>query len=183
MASLYLVRHARTKMSDDVAERWLLSEEGERQADILAQRDFWREVELILSSPEPKALQTAKPAARRWAIPLETTNCLHEVHRPHLIPDYESTIARFFSDPETSIENMEPAAQASERITRCIKGLSIEHPEETLAIVSHGLVMALFLAGLEDRWPTVAEWHAIPFAGLAVVDTTTWHLTKNWSNA
>ncbi|MBN1975974.1 MAG: histidine phosphatase family protein [Anaerolineae bacterium] len=183
MTSLYLVRHARTKMSDDDAERWPLSEEGERQADILAQRGFWREVALILSSPEPKALQTAKPAARRWSIPLETANCLHEVRRPHLMPDYENAVARFFSDPETSIAGLEPAAQASERITRCIKGLSIGHPGKTLAIVSHGLVTALFLARLESHWPTVAEWRAIPFAGLAVVDTTTWHLIKNWSDA
>ncbi|MFN2271841.1 MAG: histidine phosphatase family protein [Anaerolineae bacterium] len=181
MASLYLVRHARTKISDD--ECWPLSEEGERQADLLAQRSFWREVELILSSPEPKALQTAKPAARRWSLPLETTDCLHEVRRPHLIPDYEDTIARFFSDPESSVEDLEPAAQASKRITRCIKGLSAKHPGKTLAIVSHGLVTALFLAHLEGRWPTVAEWRAIPFAGLAVVDTTTWHLIENWSNA
>lgn len=170
-------------MSDDNAECWPLSEEGERQADILAQRSFWREVELILSSPEPKALQTAKPAARRWSIPLEIANCLREVRRPHLIPDYENTIARFFSDPESGIGDLEPAAQASKRITRCIKGLSTKHPGKTLAIVSHGLVTALFLARLEGRWPTVAEWRAIPFADLAVVDTTTWHLIKNWSNA
>jgi broad specificity phosphatase PhoE len=183
MTSLYLIRHARTKMSDAAAECWPLSKEGERQADILAQQSFWREVALILSSPEPKALQTAKPAARRWSIPVETTNCLHEVRRPHLIPDYENAIARFFSNPKSSIEDLEPAAQASERITRCIKGLSIKHPEKTLAIVTHGLVTALFLARLEDRWPTVAEWRAMPFAGLAVIDTTTWHLGKNWSNA
>ena len=182
MASLYLVRHARTKMSGDAAEHWPLSEEGQREAGILARQSFWREVELIFSSPEPKALQTAKPAAHRWSIPLEAADCLHEVHRPHLIPDYENTIARFFSNPETSIAGLEPAIQAAERITRCIKELSTEHSEKTLTIVSHGLVTALFLARLEGRWPTVAEWRAIPFTGLAIMDTTTWHLTKNWSS-
>ncbi|MFL7791269.1 MAG: histidine phosphatase family protein [Anaerolineae bacterium] len=182
MASLYLIRHACTKMTGDVTERWPLSEEGQQQADILARQSFWREVELVLSSPEHKALQTAKPAAHCWSIPLETADCLREVHRPHLIPDYENTIARCFSNPETGIEGLEPAAQAVERITRCIKGLVAEYPGKTLAAVSHGLVTALFLARLEGHWPTVPEWHAIPFAGHAVLDTTTWHLTKNWSS-
>jgi broad specificity phosphatase PhoE len=170
-------------MSDDTAERWPLSEEGLQEADTLTQQSFWRKVELILSSPEPKALQTAKPAARYWSTPLEMTNCLREVRRSHLIPNYEHTIARFFSAPEASVAGLEPAVQAAERITRCIKGLSTEHPGKTLAIVTHGLVTALFLARLEDRWPTVEEWRAIPFAGVAAVDTTTWHLVKNWSNA
>lgn len=182
MASLYLIRHAHTKMLGDAAEHWPLSEEGQREADILARQSFWREVELIFSSPEPKALQTAKPAANCWSIPVQTADCLREVHRPHLIPDYENTIARFFSNPGTSIEGLEPADQAADRITRCIKGLPTEHPGKTLTIISHGLVTALFLARLEDRWPTAAEWRAIPFAGLSVIDTTLWHLTKNWSS-
>jgi broad specificity phosphatase PhoE len=182
MASLYLVRHARVQMTGDMAERWPLSEEGEREAGILAQRDFWREVERIFSSPEPKALQTAEPAARRWSVTLEIADCLHEVRRPRLIPDYEDAIARFFSEPETGVAGMKPAIQEAERITRCIKGLAAAHPERALAIVSHGLVTALFLARLEGRWPTVAEWRAIPFAGLAAVDTTTWQIAQDWSS-
>ncbi len=183
MASLYLVRHARVQMTGDIAERRLLSEEGEHEADILAQQDFWCKVERIFSSPELKALQTAEPAIRRWSIPLEIADCLHEVHRPRPISDYEGTIARFFSEPETGVAGMNPAIQEAGRITRCIKGLAAAHPDWTLAIVSHGLVTALFLARLEGRWPTVAEWRAIPFAGLAVVDTTTWQIAQGWSNA
>ena len=77
---------------------------------------------------------------------------------------------------------MEPAARAVERITRCVEGLVAAHPEQTLALVSHGLVMTLFLARLESRWPTVAEWRAVPEMGVAVVDTTTWRLVKGWSS-
>jgi len=182
MALLYLIRHARAQMLGDAAERWPLSEQGRREAGILARQNFWREVELLFSSPEPKALQTAGPVARRWGIPLVAVDCLHEVHRPQLIPDYEIVIARLFAQPETSIAGVEPAAQAAERITDCIKGLVAAHPGQTLAVVSHGLILTLFLARLEDRWPTVAEWHAVPFTGLAVVDTTTWHLVKGWSS-
>jgi len=182
MALLYLIRHARSQMMGATIERWPLSEEGRREAGVLARQNFWREIELIFSSPEPKALQTAWPSARRWGIPLEIVDCLHELHRPQLVPDYEMTIARLFAEPETSIAGMDPAAHAAKRITRCLKELVAAHLEQTLAVVSHGLILTLFLARLENRWPTVAEWRAIPFTGLAVMDTTTWRLIKGWSN-
>jgi len=182
MALLYLIRHARSQMMGDEIERWPLSEQGRREAGVLARQNFWREVEFIFSSPEPKALQTAWPAARRWDIPLEAVDCLHELHRPRLVRDYDMVVARLFAEPETSIAGMDPAAQAAERITRCLKELVASHPEQTLAVVSHGLILTLFLARLENRCPTVAEWRAISFTGLAVMDTTTWRLIKNWSN-
>jgi broad specificity phosphatase PhoE len=182
MALLYLIRHARVRIMKNVADPWPLSEEGQREADALAQQGFWHEVEVISSSPELKARQTVEPAARRWSIPLEIVDCLGEVHRPGWMPDYENTMRCFFSTPEVSIEGMEPAAQAAEHITRCIKGVVAAHPEQTLAVTSHGLVCALFLARLENRWPMVAEWQAIPFAGVAIVGTTTWHLVKDWSS-
>ena len=183
MALLYLIRHARAQMMGDAAERWPLSEQGRREAGVLARQDFWRAVELICSSPEPKSLQTAEPAARRWGIPLVTVDCLRELHRPRLVPDYETVIARLFANPEASIAGLEPAARAAERFTRCLESLVEAHSEPTLAVVSHGLVMTLFLARLKDCWPTVAEWRAVPFTGLAVVDTTPspWRLVKDWS--
>jgi 2,3-bisphosphoglycerate-dependent phosphoglycerate mutase len=182
MALLYLIRHARTQMMGDEIERWPLSEEGQREAGVLARQSFWRDIAFIFSSPEPKALWTARPAAHRWGIPLKIVDCLHELHRPQLVQNYDMAIARLFAEPETSIAGMEPATRAAERITRCLKGLVASHPEHTLAAVSHGLTLTLFLARMEDRWPTVAEWRSIPFTGLAVMDTIAWRLIKDWSN-
>lgn len=181
MALLYLIRHARTRMMGAAAERWPLSQEGRREAGVLARQSFWREIEIIFSSPEPKALQTAEPVARRWCIPIERVDCLHELCRPRLIANYQQVVARLFAEPDTSVAQLEPAAQAARRVTQCIKELVATHTEQTLAIVSHGLVLSLFLARLEDRWPTVTEWRAIPFTGLAILDTETWQLVKNWS--
>ena len=180
MAQLYLIRHARTRMTGDAAERWPLSEKGRRDAGILARQDFWRQIDMIFSSPEPKAWDTAKPAARRWGIPLKIADCLHELHRPRLVQDYQKTVARLFANPDESIADMEPAARAAERITRCLRELAVAHPKQTLAAVSHGLVLTLFLAQLEGRWPTITEWQSVPFTGLIVVDTNTWSPIENW---
>ncbi len=183
MALLYLIRHATSRMTGDAAERWSLSEQGRREAGILARQDFWRTVEHLFSSPEPKAVQTAEPAARRWGIPLAVSDCLHELRRPRLIPHYEQTVARLFADPETALDGYESAAEAARRIIRCFEELVAAHPERTLAVVSHGLVLTLFLARLEHRWPTVAEWRAVPFTGLAVVETRGWRKIHGWTSA
>jgi 2,3-bisphosphoglycerate-dependent phosphoglycerate mutase len=182
MAPMYLIRHARVQIMKDTTDPWPLSDVGQSEADILARQSFWREVEMVFSSPELKARQTVEPAARRWSIPLETVDCLREVHRPSWMPDYEDTVKSFFSTPKVSIKGMESATKAAERITRCIKGVVAACPGKTLAMASHGLVCALFIARLENRWPMATEWQAIPFAGVAMVDTTTWHLLKNWSS-
>ena len=182
MTQLYLIRHARTQMMGDAAERWPLSEKGRRDAGILARRDFWRQIDMVFSSPEPKALQTAEPAARRWGISLEIADCLHELRRPRLVQDYQKTVEYLFAHPEASIADMEPASQAADRITRCLKELVAAHPKQTLAAVSHGLVLTLFLAQLEGRWPTGVEWQSVPFTGLIIVDTNTWKPVENWLN-
>jgi len=183
MALLYLIRHARVQMMGSAPQRWSLSEKGRREAGVLARQDFWREVEHIFSSPALKSQQTAEPAARRWGIPLAVMDCLHELRRPQIVHDYEQVIARVLAEPETSVAGLEPAVRAAERITRCIKELVATHPGQTVAVVSHGLVLTLFLAQLENRWPTVDEWLAVPFAGLTILDTVEWRLIKGWSNA
>lgn len=183
MAQLYLIRHARAQMTGDAPRRWNLSEEGQREAGILARQDFWRVVEHIFSSPTPKSLQTVEPAARRWGIPLNAVGCLHDLRRHRLVYDYEDVIAHILARPEASIVESEPAERAAERITGCIEKLIATHPEETIAVASHGLVLTIFLARLENRWPTVAEWRAVPFAGVAILDSVTWQIIQNWSNA
>ena len=183
MALLYLIRHARAQMMGDAADRWTLSEEGRRQAKVLAHQDFWRDVGRIYSSPEPKALETARPAARRWDIPLAVADDLREPRRPRLIVDYEATIEQVFANPLKSISGLEPASQSAHRVSRCIRELSEERPDQTLAVISHGLVMTLILARLENRWPTLRDWRSIPFTGLRVIDTEQWQLIEEWPTA
>ena len=181
MTFLYLIRHARAQMTGDAADRWTLSEEGRRQAGVLAHQDFWRDVGCIYSSPEPKALQTARPAARRWDIPLAVADELRELRRPRLILDYETTIEQVFANPLESISGLEPATQAAHRVTRCVREMTEEHPGQTLAVISHGLIMALILARLENRFPTMHDWRSIPFTGLKAIDTQQWQHIDEWS--
>ena len=147
-----------------------------------ARRGFWRAVEAIFSSPGPKALETAEPAARRWSIPLATLDCLRELRPVRPVQDYQGMVAQLLAEPDSRVAGMESAAEAVDRISGCIKRIRDARPEQVVAVISHGLVLSLFIAQLENRWPTVDEWRAIPVPGVAVLDAPTWKLCRDWSS-
>lgn len=172
MALLYLIRHAEVHPIEGLpAARWPLTERGRQQAEAIAALDFWGEVRAIFSSPEGKAMDTVAPAARRHHLPVTPVNDLRELERtPGLLPDYHAAVAACFAAPESTCNGgWEPAGAAQRRMTGAIE--RIAQREGPVAIVSHGLVYALFLAGIDGRpAPTVPEWRAIPMPGWAVVD-------------
>lgn len=89
--------------------------------------------------------------------------------RPH--EDVEILTA-CFEAPERSVNGWEPAHQAQRRFASAMDELMAQagrgHP---IAVISHGLVLSLFLAHLEGKSvPALAEWRAIPMPGWAVVD-------------
>ena len=182
MSYLFLIRHALTKKTEKPPETWPLSLTGQKDSVELAEKKFWRDVEIIFSSPESKAYSTAQPASRQWNIPIQINSCLREVHRPYLVEDYKTTVARFFSSPEKSIREWEPASQATTRIKECIRNILSIHSKKNLAVVSHGLILTLFLADLENRNPIVEEWSIIPFPGVAIIDSDKGTLIQPWEN-
>ena len=172
--SLYLVRHAEVVVSEDVpAAEWPLSEEGRRDADRLGSASVWRSVPLVASSPEPKALATAEPIAAACGRPVRVEDDLREVRRSATwtigAERYKALVARFFSDP-TGVPGWEPAGAARQRVVACIDRL-VGLTHGSLAVVSHGLLLSLYVAALSGRAaPSVDEWQSIPLPGVAVVD-------------
>ena len=173
MSIVYVIRHAETQpIHGQAAGLWLLSDAGRQQAEALARLPFWNEVSRIFSSPEQKALDTATPAADRLGMAVTPVAGLRELERPStFVADYEAAVAACFAAPEASVHGWEPAAEAQRRVVETIAGLVAEAGERRIAVVSHGLVLALVLAYLRGSpAPTVAEWKAIPMPGWAAID-------------
>lgn len=67
--------------------------------------------------------------------------------------------------PETS------SLEAQRRITLAVEGLRAAFPDETLAIVSGGILLTLYLAAVQNLpTPDPAVWGSIGMPDLAVVD-------------
>jgi 2,3-bisphosphoglycerate-dependent phosphoglycerate mutase len=155
-------------------ETWPLSDLGHEQAQKLAALPFWQDVQIICSSTEPKALQTAQIVATRRNLPIEPILDLRELRRSgDPVPDYEAAVQAALQNPSSSVNGWEPAGEAQTRTVTAIERLLILHEDKTLAVVSHGLVLTLYLADLTDTAPTLDLWKSLPFASAIQVNPET----------
>ena len=148
---LVLVRHSLPQM-DRNAQRnlWHLSDEGRRRCNALAEALAGVAPRLIASSTEPKAVQTANIVAERLDTPHREFEGLHEHDRSNVefLPaeDFDPAIASFFASPDELVLGKETASQAHKRFSGAVQAVLAEAPDGNVAIVSHGTVMALFVA-------------------------------------
>jgi broad specificity phosphatase PhoE len=169
---LYLVRHAAVTVRPDVpGPYWHLSPEGRDGASALAEDPCWPHVAIICSSPEPKAVATAQRIAARHAKSIVIERDLHEVEgRAWTSGDYRAVVQRYLAGE--LIEGWEPRDAALDRMRSAVDAIAQRHPDEEVAVVSHGLVLTLWLAGLLGLDPvgTFDLWNRIRFPDLAIID-------------
>jgi broad specificity phosphatase PhoE len=128
------------------------------------------DVESFATSPEPKAVATAVAAARGRSV-LEAPG-LAELDRSAVgwvarALDYVELVQAIFEQPAASVRGCEPAAAAVQRFSDAVASLRGEH----LAVVSHGLILTLYMAQLRGQThAAVADWQRIALPDVAVVD-------------
>ncbi len=170
---IILVRHAHTAQVGPDAKTWPLSEHGRTEAARLARWSGWRGVTAIVTSSEAKAMQTADAitGAHPHLVTLSAMEALGEVdRRGTFVTDYEGAVADFFAMPDAAPHGWEPAADARARITAAIAHAVAPYPAASVAIVSHGLALTLYLSTLVGGPPAdVAHWRTIPFTAVARV--------------
>ncbi|MXY96117.1 MAG: histidine phosphatase family protein [Caldilineaceae bacterium SB0670_bin_27] len=169
---LYLIAHACTRQVRNTdAALWHLNEVGRMQAAALARQPFWDEVDRLLLSCEPKTRLTVAPLLKSKDMPVEEDDRFNELHRsPEWTDDYSARVATVFRRPRESVAGWEPAADALNRIRAGIDSWAARHPDDTLALVGHGLTFSLYRAHLLGL-PTVPlqDWQQLSFAAVACV--------------
>lgn len=170
--TLYLVRHAAVAFRPELpAHAWRLSAEGRSAAEALGRREFWAEVRGIHSSPEPKAVATAQRIAAPHGLRMRIERDLREVEgRPWLDEGYEDAVRHYFAGEP--VEGWEPRDEASSRIVACIDRIVSRHEVADVGVVSHGLVLTLYLSGLLglDEAKTFELWSGIGLPDVAAVE-------------
>jgi broad specificity phosphatase PhoE len=103
-----------------------------------------------VTSRERKASATGALVAARLALPTVVADGLHEHQREHVgwlsNSAFEQAVSAFFTQPNELVFGEETASQASARFDAAVRDVLAAHPGQTLAIVSHGTVMTLFVA-------------------------------------
>jgi broad specificity phosphatase PhoE len=149
--TLILIRHSQSQPEPErPASQWSLTNEGRRRCIALAARLATYAPDVIVTSRERKASATGAFIAARMGRPIALADGLHEHQREHVgwlsNPAFEQAVAAFFTRPDDLVFGEETAGQAGIRFDAAVRDVIAAHPGQTVAIVSHGTVMTLFVA-------------------------------------
>ena len=158
MRKLILVRHSAPDIAPEIpAREWHLSEAGRSRCAALARRLLPHAPDCIITSTEPKAIETGEIVAQILGKPLETGQDLHEHERGSTgfltSERFTASVTRFFEQPNQLVFGRETADAAYQRFAGGVADVMQLHPDENVAIVAHGTVIALFVARATGQEP------------------------------
>ncbi|MFP4343187.1 MAG: histidine phosphatase family protein [Anaerolineales bacterium] len=174
MRHLILVRHSIPEIRADLpAAEWQLSEAGRQRCLTLAEELRALDPAFMVTSREPKALETGRLVARELHLPVEEHADLHEHDRRDvpLMPSreaFEVLVTRLFREPDLLVFGRETAVEARERFTAAVQAVMEQHREGNVAIVSHGTVITLYVAEATGLDP-VPFWRSLGLPALVVL--------------
>jgi len=150
MPNLVFIRHSQTQPDTETPSRlWKLTEEGRRRCGPLAEQLTHFNLDVIVTSMEPKAIETGKLVAQRLGIPCQVMENLHE-HERETAPYFETreeflaAVASLFTRPTELVFGDETALEAQMRFEGAVESTLAAFPWENIAIVTHGTVLSLF---------------------------------------
>lgn len=154
---LYLVRHGQSEQNADERHQHAetpLSEEGFVQSRAAANRLASFPIDIIITSPFPRARQTGDVIKEKLGVPLEQNDLLHEIKRPKEIEgksvqDLEvqrikTQLWDHLDDPMWHFSDEENYFDVTARIKRFVEMLDARS-EKHIVIVSHAVVLKILM--------------------------------------
>ncbi len=177
MTHLILIRHGETDWN--IQGRWQgqedvpLNQHGLQQAQQTAESLANTNIDAIYASDLTRAVDTAKPLSRLTGLPIQLDSRLREIHQGEwqglLISEIQSRYSDLFKkridNPlEVAPPGGETVRQVWERVSQALNEIVQKHPNNTIAIISHGFVIAVARIHLEHR-PLENVWGMVPGPG------------------
>lgn len=171
---LILVKHSLPEIQESLpAREWKLSEEGRLRAGRLAEQLIQYHPEIIISSTEPKAAETAQIISEKLHTKYQIVDGLHEHDRsstPYLSRDhFENSVRELFANPDELVFGNETADEAYERFARAAYSILESFPHKTIVIVAHGTVISLFVSRL-TAMSVLSLWQELGLPSFLVMD-------------
>lgn len=173
--TLIFLRHAETQKDKDIpVSKWLLTNKGKECAEDLAKTSIFDDIDLIISSSEEKAIETAKPFAVRIEKEIIQIAELCEIDRDKgtllTKKEYDAMKARIFEDLDYTLHGWETARHALERFKKAVEKIDKKYEGKKILIVSHGTVMSLYFSELQNQLNNILQrWKKLGFCDWGVV--------------
>jgi broad specificity phosphatase PhoE len=148
---LLLVRHSVPAIDPArPAEEWRLNEEGRARCGPLAVELAGYAPAAIVSSTEPKALETAELLAGELGLEAREMDALRESARRTVLwleaEEFRRGMRALFERPDEALFGEESATGALARFSSAVDGL-----DDRTVVVSHGTVISLYAAARTGR--------------------------------
>jgi broad specificity phosphatase PhoE len=152
MPNLVFIRHSQSQPDPHTPSRlWTLTEEGRRRCEVLADQLLPYNLDVIITSTEPKAIETAELAAQKLEVPCLVMEGLHE-HERESAPFFDNkekfleAVANLFANRAELVFGDETGFQAHTRFAGAVDAVLAAYPLKNIAIVTHGTVLSLFVS-------------------------------------
>lgn len=175
MSRLILVKHSLPEIDPRrPAADWPLSPEGRLRCAPLAARVARFAPAVILASGEPKAAETAQIVGAHLGLAVTLAEGLHEHLRRNVgwldQKAFEAAVAGFFARPAELVFGEETAQAAEARFSTALERALAPHAGRSVLVVTHGTVLALFVARVAGQAP-FPLWRSL---GLPAFLVLTW---------
>jgi alpha-ribazole phosphatase len=174
MTELILIRHGETSWNREGRYTGQadipLNERGVEQAQALAAQLQAGEFQAIFSSDLRRAADTAGHVAAATGAPLQYDACLREIHQGDweglLFEEVRTRFGQIWHHWQKNPLDVAPpggetVGAVRERVLRAVEDICHRYPSGRVAIVAHGLVLALIKAHAMGA-PIQSIWELIP---------------------
>lgn len=154
--TVYLMRHALTLPEEGLAEYdWVLSETGKKQAEDMVDFLETLNIDSVVSSPFPRAVETLAPFVRKTNVPFKTHEGLRDQKMaPNYLPpaEFQALTAKMWQDPHYAEEGCESSDACTRRAWAALRDITHQNAGQTLLAVTHGQVVGRLLHDLDDNY-------------------------------
>jgi len=145
-----LVRHAYADWTPD--EDRLLSAQGNRDAEILAEKLSAHPIDEIFSSPSLRAIQTVQPLADRLGLVIKKDDRFRERSLGRFEDiSFKEAVRRTWADFEFAYPGGETNAAAQVRAVQAVQEIITSQGSNHVVIGTHGNVLALILNYFDSK--------------------------------
>ncbi|WP_339149256.1 MULTISPECIES: histidine phosphatase family protein [unclassified Sutcliffiella] len=152
LTNLYFVRHAHSRYTPDEWER-PLSEKGYKDAERILGLIRPDNVDVVVSSPYKRAVQTVEGVARHYNLEIEIFEDLKErtlTGKP--AEDFIAAITKVWEEPNFAWEGGESNKDAQTRGVGLIHHLLDKYEGKNVAIGTHGNIMVLIMNHFDKQY-------------------------------
>lgn len=152
LTNLYFIRHAHSTYTPDELER-PLSEKGSKDAERILALIQTDNIDVMVSSPYKRAVQTVEGVARHYHLEIEIFEDLKErtlTAKP--AEDFTKAITKVWEEPNFAWEGGESNIEAQARGVGVIRQLLKKYEGKNVVVGTHGNIMVLIMNHFDKQY-------------------------------